>query len=337
MTLEQPFLDSPVTVLSGIGPRRAKTLAKLDLYTVRDVLFSFPRAYKDFTRVYNPSEVEDGKDQLVYGELVDLIERPISGGRRIIQGRLLGANSYLNLTWFVVYKGRGSSYLFRRLQRARELWVYGQVKAGLWGPEIASAEFFGRPPSHKGLMPIYPLVSSISNEMRKLIQSALNHLDEVYEVLPNRLLDQYLDRKTALQEIHFPTNVERLEQARQRLIFEEFFLFHLGLQSTTYRHKGIRHQPDGELVHRYVQSLPFKLTDHQKQAIHDVRSDMESPYQMKRLIQGEVGSGKTVVAEYAAIKAVDSKGQAAVMVPTEVLARQMVKRFQKPLLRWELM
>lgn len=332
MTVHQPFLDSPVTVLPGIGPRRAKTLAKLDLHTVRDVLFSFPRAYKDFTRVFRPDEVDDGKEQLVHGDLVDLTERSISGGRRLIQGRLFGANSYLNLTWFVVHKGRGSSYLFRRLQKADKLWVYGLVKTGLWGPEMTSAEFFHRPPGHLGLVPIYPLVASISNEMRvSWVKAALQHLEDIDEILPNWLLDQYVGRRVALKEIHFPKNAESLERARQRLVFEEFFLFHLGLQSGTNRQLGVQHGPDGQLVKHYFKRLPFELTDHQKQAIDDVRCDMEAPYQMRRLIQGEVGSGKTIVAEYAAVKAVDSRGQAAVMVPTEVLARQMAERFKEAL------
>ncbi|HHY09025.1 MAG TPA: ATP-dependent DNA helicase RecG [Firmicutes bacterium] len=330
---EKQFLDSPVTVLQGVGPKRAQTIKKLGLFTVRDVLYSFPRSYKDFTQTFQPHEAIPGETQLITGSLTNLRERHISRGRRLIQAQLQGEEwslTPLNLTWFVFHRGAGPSYLYRRLNKAKQLWVFGQVTAGLRGPEMASAEFFLKQP-RKGLFPVYPLVATVSNAQRVAwVETSLKHLEEIDEILP-QFLNTFMSRREALRQIHFPKNHALQKQARERLVFEEFFLFHLGLQLGRQAAAGVKHRPDGKLVAKYLKNLPFTLTNDQKSALTDVAGDMESTLQMRRLIQGEVGSGKTVVAEYACIKAVENGGQAAMMVPTEVLARQMAERFQAAL------
>ncbi len=323
------WLDSEVTVLPGVGESRRKLLTKLGLRTVGDVLYSFPRTYKDFTRVLSPAQIREEGEYLISGELVDLTERPVSGGRRIVQASLYGDGSYARLTWFLVHRGRGFTYIYNRLQKAQRLWVFGHAKRALVEWEMNSPEFFLRPPQ-LGLTPVYPLVSGITNRMRiSWAEFALKHLDEIYECLPSHLAARYGDRHQALRDIHFPSSWEALDKARTRLVFEEFFLFHLGLQFGAAQRDGFAHRPDGLLVKRFLGSLPFQLTTGQLKAIADVRRDMESTTQMARLVQGEVGSGKTVVAQYAAVKAVESGGQVAVMVPTEVLARQMADRFRQ--------
>lgn len=322
----QKGLNSPVTVLPGMGAKRAQVVKGLGIETVRDLLFSFPRTYKDFQNVIKPGQVVPGEVQLVHGPLLNLSERSISGGRRLIQATLGGE---LKLTWFVFHRARGPSFLYRKLQKAKELWVYGQVKPGLFGAEMASPEVFFRAPAHQGLMPVYPLTAGISNDQRvSWVQAALKYLKELPECLPPELLPKYMGRREALQQIHFPKDWPSYEQARERLVFEEFFLFHLGLQRGKSFKEGTAHLPDGELVERYLKSLPFELTDGQKRALQEVAADMEAARPMRRLIQGEVGSGKTIVAEYGAVKAVASGGQVAMMVPTEVLARQMAERLR---------
>ena len=162
-------------------------------------------------------------------------------------------------------------------------------------------------------------------------ERSLKYLDEIQECLPQNLLDSYLGRQEALRQIHFPKDWEHYAKARERLACEELFLFHLGLQRGQRQQEGFAHQPDGELAARYLRQLPFELTEDQKEALRQVAEDMEAGQPMRRLIQGEVGSGKTVVAEYGAVKAVASGGQVAMMVPTEVLARQMAQRLEKSL------
>jgi ATP-dependent DNA helicase RecG len=322
------IFEAPVTVLPGIGEKRAQSIKQLGLETVGDVLFSYPRTYKDFTQVVQPHQVEVGVEQLTSGPLTNLYERRISQGRRLIQGQLGG----MTLTWFVYHRGPGSSYLFRKLERAKQLWVYGVAKPGLFGPEMSSPEFFLTAPSHQGLMPVYPLMSGISNEQRvRWVRAALKHLPLLPEILPEPLLSNYLGRQEALQEIHFPTSWSSREKARERLVFEEFFLFHLGLQRGKKRQEGIRHKPSGALVQAFLDNLPFELTKGQQAALQEVAKDMEAVRPMRRLIQGDVGSGKTVVAEFGAVKAVESGGQVAMMVPTEVLARQMAGRLKASL------
>lgn len=326
---EASILSKPITILPGIGPKRAQTFKKLGIEIVRDILFSVPRGYKDFQKVYQTHEVISGQDQLVVGNITNLHERPIAGGRRIIQAQL-GGN--LTLTWFVFYRGRGSSYLYRNLQKQNQIWVYGSAKSEFARLEMNSPEVFYREPKHLGLHPVYPLVASVTNEQRiRLVQQALKHLSELEECLPPTLSDGYLDRHRALQAIHFPKSWQEQELAEQRLIFEEFLLFHLGLQKGSRQIRGIAHQPDGPLVHKYLDSLEFQLTKGQQHALKDVDQDMQSPFAMRRLIQGDVGSGKTIVAEYGAVKAVENGGQVAMMVPTEVLARQMVVRMRTAL------
>lgn len=321
-------LDSDVTALPGVGENRRQTLAKLGLHSLRDVLYGFPRTYKDFTRVWTPGELQEEGEYLITGELIELSERQISGGRRLVQARLMAGGGTLKLTWFLFHRKRGYTYIYQRLRSAKQIWVYGTVKRALLEWEMNSPEFYLKAPK-AGLAPVYPLTSGISNQMRiRWAEHVLQYLDEIYECLPSHLTAQFGHRHEALRAIHFPKSRAALEKARRRLIFEEFFLFHLGLQLSATSIPGKVHKPDGPLVERFFESLPFQLTNGQEQAIADVRADMESPARMGRLIQGDVGSGKTIVALYAAVKAVESGGQVAVMVPTEVLARQMVERFR---------
>lgn len=324
------MLEQPVTALPGIGKAKEQTLKKLQLMTVGDVLFSYPRAYKDFTRILSPDQASEGMTGLFFGELVDVQEKKLQKNRRLVQARLVGRTKVLNLSWFTVAYRRGSSYQYQNLSKQNYLWVYGDVKQGFYGLEIASGEIYTKEPQHKGKVPIYPLVSGITSNMRlKWIEFALKYINELYECLPQKVLENYMGRNEALKAIHFPKTDAQLEQARTRLIFEEFFIFQIGLGASKESREFVTHQSDGPLTKKYLANLPFRLTNGQLKAIADVRQDMEASSQMRRLIQGDVGSGKTVIAEYAAIKAIASQGQVAVMVPTEVLAKQMYGRMQE--------
>jgi len=322
------MLAQPITVIPRVGTRKAQLAAKLGLHTLRDVLFSFPRVYKDFTAILNPDQAEIGMEALFYGKLTDVVERSLTRNRRLIQARLVGNRRMLNLSWFTASYRRGFSYQYIQLAKTQELWVYGAVKPGLYGLEIVGGEFFTSKPRYRGLMPIYPLVAGITNRMRlEWVEFALKYINEIDEFLPEHLLSEFLGRREALMAIHFPRSEAELAEARKRLIFEEFFLFQASLgAAASERCESVQHKPDGRITRMFLDRLPFQLTKGQISAIADIRHDMEREEQMRRLIQGDVGSGKTVVAEYACLKAVDSGGQVAVMVPTEILARQMYDR-----------
>ncbi len=324
------MLDHPITEIPGIGSSRAKLASKLDLKTVRDVLFSFPRAYKDYTKTFSVDQAESGMENLFAGELIDLHEKRLKGNRRLVQARLLGSQKTLKVSWFTVSRSRNYSYQFNQLKDKKQLWIYGLVKPGYYGLEISGGEFYFRAPDHKGLYPIYPLVSGITGQMRlSWIEFALNYLDELGEWFPEKLLNKFIGRRQAIKSIHFPLDEKTLMKARQRLIFEEFFLFHISLGINRPVEKFAIHGPDGHRTQNFLAKLPFQLTPGQKNAINSVRADMENAGQMRRLIQGDVGSGKTVIAKYASLKAVDSQGQVAIMVPTELLAKQMYDRLKQ--------
>ncbi len=321
------MLDQPVTALPGIGKEKAKLLVKLGLKSIRDVIFSYPRSYHNYCQIFSPDQAENDQEGLFSGPLVNIQEKSLNKNRRLIQGRLLGITKSLTVSWFTVMRGRGGSYLYRQLKKSSHVWVYGTVKEGLYGLELPNGDWYTKQPSRLGLQPVYPLVAGITNAMRlRWIEFALDYINQIYECLPSVQLQTYMAREDALSSIHFPKNQEQLDKAKQRLIFEEFFLFHLSLSKLETDQQFIQHQADGQLTKKYLANLPFELTPGQEKAIVDVREDMEAPLQMRRLIHGDVGSGKTVIAEYAAIKAVNLKGQVAVMVPTEILARQMHSR-----------
>jgi len=255
------MLDKPVTSLPGVGKERAKLLSKLGLHIIHDVLFSYPRIYKDFSRAYSPEEVEEGSDCLVHGIVGQLQEKHLGGNRRVIQGKLMGILDQLTVSWFTVFRGRGESYLFRQLKKCKMLWVYGPVKNGFWGKEITGGEWYATEPKHNGLMPVYPLVTGVSNQMRvSWAEFALEYIGEVYECFPANLLDSYLGRHDALRAIHFPLTEVEANKARERLVFEEFFLFQLSLGNEKKNRPSVQHKADGLLVKGFLDNLPFKLT-----------------------------------------------------------------------------
>ncbi len=325
------MLDQPVENLPGVGRARTMRLHVLGLYTVKDILFSFPREYWDFTKVHNVDDLAEGMECLVCGRVTGLREQALRGGKRLITAQLAGTSKTLTTTWFSAVKGRGASYLYKRLQGRRVLWLYGTVKKGVYGLEMANGEWYAeRPPG--GLHPVYPLTQGITQKMRRRWAAcALQHLHELYERLPGHVLNGYLGRQDAIASMHFPRSLEEQQAARTRLVFEEFFLFQLGLHGIDIGADSVAHRPDGTLIHAFLKALPFSLTAGQRRALEVIAQDMESQQQMRRLLQGDVGSGKTVVAMYAAVKAVESRGQAAIMVPTEVLARQMAGRVETAL------
>lgn len=312
--------------LPGVGPRRAEQLHALGLLTIKDVLFSYPRDYRDYRRVLAPDQVSEGDECLVYGPLHQLQEKTLPGNRRVVQGRLQGEHGAITVSWFAAGRGRRKTHTFRQLSGHTAIWVYGRVKQGFGGREIANGDWYSERPA-AALMPIYPLVHGIAQNLRhRWIRFALEHVHEVYECLPAQYLQKFMGRSQALTAIHFPKDAQERAAARRRLAFEEFFLFQLGLRNVETIPQFVQHQPDGDYVQRLLDSLPFPLTPGQREAMAQIAGDMQQPRQMRRLLQGDVGSGKTVVAFYAAAKAADSQGQTAIMVPTDILARQMHAR-----------
>ncbi len=320
--------------VKGVGPARAKLLAKLNIATKYDLLTHYPRAYENHSSLTKISELVEGETALVVGRVYDVNSRR-ARNLTIINATLEDETGELQLTWF------NQDYLLQKLRRGVRVLVIGKIKIDSWSNELAMnvqrVTFLdeGEEPE-LGIMPIYPSTAAITqNVLRTAIKNLLTSMPPLTEILPQKILDEHelisLDR--AARTIHFPKSYAELDTARRRLAFDELFMIQCGLmlikRQTQDERLGIAHAANGRLVNAVLNDLPFMLTDDQRRVFLEVSADMESKVPMRRLIQGDVGSGKTVVALLALVKAVEGGWQGAFMAPTEILAAQHFEKFSK--------
>lgn len=327
--------DTPVQFVKGVGPELAKQLAKLGILSVGELLAHYPRRYEDRTHLPPINTLRPGQHATVRGLLAKLDARPVSGGRVLIKALLTDQRSGIYLVWF------NQPWVKRKLEKYEgEIIAYGQVKEGQTALEIHSPEYeliddeeeseFAR------ITPIYPLSEGVHQWLvRRAIGSALiTYLETIPDPLPDKLLRHYELKpiRWAISQIHQPTSEENRLEARKRLVFEEFFILQMALQArraAANLELGIAFQIPHEIKDDLAQMLPFTLTGAQDRVIHEIWSDMARPEPMNRLIQGDVGSGKTAVAAAAILACVKAGYQAAIMAPTEILAEQHAVNFQK--------
>ncbi|MBC7347390.1 MAG: ATP-dependent DNA helicase RecG [Clostridia bacterium] len=327
-------LDQPVQYLKAVGPRRAGLLGKLGVHTLRDLLLYFPRHYED-RRILRPlGQLVPGETVTAGGTVVGLEERQLSARLRVLRACLEDTSGRAWATWF------NQDYLKQRLRPGQTVVVSGRVKAFLGIPEILVTDFetAGEAENlHTGrIVPFYPLTAGLSQRiLRQIVFRALEYASSFPEVLPEEIRARYRLPGIAqsLRDIHFPPDKTALRRARLRLAYEELFVFQLALLARRRRwqsrQKGIAHAPDGELSRRFLAELPFSLTPAQERVLREIKTDMESPWPMARLLQGDVGAGKTVVAAAAMVKAVEGGYQAVLMAPTELLAEQHWAGFRR--------
>lgn len=325
-------LDTNVQFVKGVGERVGKTLGKLGIFTARDLLTHYPHRHEDRTQFRRISQLKQGETATIRGKVV------ASESGRTPRSQML-------LTKVVISDGSGTAslvffnqwYLNNRFVklRGKEVVVYGTAQFGSRGIEIASPEWEeisegGDSLSSNRLVPVYPLTEGLfQGNVRRIIYGALDKfLPDVEDVLPPELLDRrdLVDEVFALRNIHFPESQPAFDAARKRLVYEEFFLLQLALalrkQDVTTSQPGITFRADAECTKSFYESLPFQLTGAQKRVIGEIEQDMRRGTAMNRLLQGDVGSGKTVVAVSAAMVAIMNGYQVAVMAPTEILAEQ---------------
>ena len=330
-------LETEVQYLKGVGPKLAELLKKLGLSTVRDVLMHLPRRYEDRTHLPPISSVRPGEFVTVRGRITNLDSRPVSGGRVIIKAMLSDGKSGIALVWF------NQPWVKRKLESYRgEVIAYGQVKEGSTWLEISSPEYElldeeDGSDSFARIVPVYPLSEGVPQGLvRKAVDSALaGHLASVREPLPDGLLKRYdlMPIQWCLQQIHRPESEENRLAARRRLVFEEFFYLQMALQvkrAATQAEIGIGFSFDRPALKAELGAmLPFELTGAQSRVIEEVWADLERTEPMNRLLQGDVGSGKTAVAAAAMLAVVRAGYQAAIMAPTEILAEQHAVNLRK--------
>jgi ATP-dependent DNA helicase RecG len=314
-----------IQFLKSVGPQRAKLLNRLEIYTIEDLLNHFPRRYDDRRQVKPISQVEPGEVETVKGTVVTHQELKPRRGLKIIKIGLSDGTGTLQAVWF------NNPYLLKQLPRGLQILVTGKVERRFGPAEMTVTDFevWEDGDNAPGIVPVYPSTDSLSSkQIRTLMGYALQKVDELMpEILTEETLkkNHLMGRSEAYRQIHFPCDFEHKEAARRRLVFEEFVLLQLGIQSVRGSHDrlpGIPMAGVHKLVNQLQKDLPFRLTKAQERVLDEIFGDMASPHPMARLVQGDVGSGKTVVAAMALLKAVECGYQGAMMAPTEILAEQ---------------
>ncbi len=323
---------SPVTDLPGVGPRIAASLKDLNVTSLADLVSHYPSRHEDLSNVKKISDLRVGERATVVGRLVNVkkVGRPVRGRAPGLSVQLYDGTGYIPATVW----GRG--WLLNQLVPDVYVLVSGEVQRR-YGLQLAAKnlELIDDPATvgdtaHAGrFVPVYPANKGINaRRVRTLVHRALDEAGRILDPLPSDLLARHglPNLHDAIHEIHFPAEKERLAAATRRLIFHELFLIQTGLAARKARlektESGRSHKGDGRLLNPFLKSLPFGLTGAQERVIGEALEGMRSEKPMRRLLQGDVGSGKTVVAVAALLSAVESGGQGAIMAPTEVLAEQ---------------
>lgn len=323
-------LQDSIRNLKGIGEQTEKLFARLGVRTIEDLLGLYPRTYDIYQPLEYVSQAREGKTMAVEVSLAAKPKLSRVRNLKMLHCVMRDSSGQLPVTWF------NMPYLMRSLTMGRRYILRGKitVKNGrlqMQQPKILERQEYANL-LHK-MQPIYPLTARLTNNMVvKAVTQALAETDLNGDFIPLEIRKKYqlIPHKTAIRDIHFPKNEQAFRQARDRLVFEEIFLFTLALhqmKQSKHRKHSLYVACPGEKTEALLQSLPYTLTDGQQKAWQDIIKDMESGYVMNRLIQGDVGSGKTIVSILALLTVVESGHQGAIMVPTEVLAEQHYATF----------
>ena len=328
-----PDREDSILTLPGIGPKKAALFARLGLHTLGDLLRFYPRDYEDRTKLVRIAELEPGQPACFLASVISNPQThaiPKPGRQRLEVTKVVVADDTqrLHLTFF------NQGYLTEKLRRGDTYCFYGALNGDFLGYAMTNPVF--EPVESAGLLtrrilPVYPLTAGLSNKMVvQAVQAALARV-QPQETLPERLRAAYdlCGAQEAIREIHTPSSAEALERARRRLIFEEFFVFSAALCLLRAR-RTVQSVPPYENtdLRPFENALPFRLTGAQRRAIDGILEDFRAGRPMSRLVQGDVGCGKTMVAAAAAYCAAKNGRQTALMAPTEILARQHYERLE---------
>jgi ATP-dependent DNA helicase RecG len=321
-------LDTPIKYLKGVGPVREALFQKLGLQTVRDALFYFPRDYEDLTSLTRVADLQDGALVSLRGEIVEVDHRPTSSGGTMTGALVRQDGDYVRAVWF------NQPYMAKQLRQGQMVLLSGGVKRRglMWElahPRVQPLDLADDDQATGKLVPVYRLCEGLKQRhLRRALQHAVaEYSGELEEIFTADYLAQHnlLPLRQALPWLHFPENHEQLAAARRRFVYQELLMMQLALALKRAQQRSGQ-APVFEastLVDARIRRLmPFELTAGQNQAIAEIAADMQRDVPMNRLLQGDVGSGKTVVAVYAMLLAVAHRHQAAIMAPTEILARQ---------------
>lgn len=333
-------LNTPIQYIKGVGPRRAEALATAGINTINDLLHYYPRRYLDRTTVISIHDVKKGDEATMVGTVEVCGERQMRK-RKLYQAVLSDGTGMITLVWF-----NGIKYIKNAVQKGDRLAVHGKVEFyngfQIVHPDFDKLDSDADPINTGKIIPLYPL----SAELKKVkvdhrsFRRMIKEIEDIFSLITDHfghdeiISEELLPLHKALQYIHFPESIDDLRSARKRLKFDEHFFLQLlmMLRKKSYDKIGTNAlTKSGPQVKQIENELGFELTDAQQKVIQEIRADIARPKAMNRLLQGDVGSGKTIVAILVAAAAVANEVQVAVMAPTEILAHQHYESFKKQL------
>ena len=312
-------LNSAIRELSGIGPKKAENLKKLGIEKLSDVLDIYPRSYEDLRFAKNICDIQDDDKVMVRARV--LLSRPGRGwGRKRTLSLLVeDSTGRMNVLFFMAG--------FMKFEIGAEYRFFGRCKSENGRITMFHPTYSIEDGEECGILPVYPLTKGITQkDMRKISRAALEFADQIPETLPEKVVSEanICSKSTAMSTVHYPENDENYRIARYRLVFEELFGLKTAMELS--RNRGGNGRDGipftGDYAIEFAKSLLYKLTSAQERVLKEVLADMKRPVAMNRLVQGDVGSGKTVIAEAALVQAVKNGYQGAFMAPTEILANQ---------------
>lgn len=331
--MEKSKLDwqsTPISTLKGIGPQKAKRFAVLGIRTLDDLMCHWPLRYEDRSNVMSLAQAKDG-ERCAFKIVVTAMNK-----HRISKGDLLIKVSIDDGSGRGTMFFKDAPYMMQQFEIGQSYWIYGSVrisqgKVSLFHPEVKS---HAQHPEGMGIVPIYALTEGLTqNDLLKAMMQLKGNIHLTDETLPESVLSGIMSRAQSVYQLHFPASAKLLKAARYRLVYEEFFHLQMALILVRQNiNRILKRVPYQKVTHADIRALfPFELTSAQKRVIEEIYSDMDSEHCMNRLLQGDVGSGKTAVAIAAAYKAIVSGYQVAVLAPTEILAKQHAVNFERGL------
>ena len=322
-------LSTPISELAGVGPIYEKRLRKLGITIVRDILFHFPKDYHDFSKITSINKVREGQTYCIKGRILEIsVKRGWRGRISVVQALLEDKTGSLKLVWF------NQPYITTNLQKNDEVLFVGKILRNKTGIFLSNPSYEKTEEEHihvGRLVSIYPETSGVSSRwIRQMVKRILDTLDTIPETLPKEIVAKrnIPTFQDALKQAHFPDSLKQAKEAEKRFAFEELFqimLFVLTERKRLAEVKAIPIPLSVNLVKRLLSKLPYKLTDAQRKATWQILKDIEKPRPMNRLLEGDVGSGKTIVAAIAALSVIRGGYQVALLAPTEILAKQHFK------------
>lgn len=347
----KPAKDTDVMYMKGVGPKIAYKLNKLGIYTAQDLIMYFPKKHIDYSSRTLIRNLKEGENTTVFGYIRSVSAFNTKNNLSIVKVTVTDESGRIELSFF---QAKSNRFMLERIKSQfpvnAGIMLSGKVKRNNFDGKltfdkpnysIMTGEFLEDKNSNLNLariVPIYTVCEDLSIKvLRRAIFNAINtYKNEIENVLPDYIREKYgiLDKKIAVEQIHFPESIELLEQARFSLIFEELFLIQLKLvrlrEANSHNHSALALKiKEKGLVRKFIDTLPFELTGGQKKAVNEILNDLNSDIPMARLLQGDVGSGKTVVATIMLLAGVENGYQGALMAPTEILAQQHYNNLQQ--------